>query len=87
MTNFLYRVKRAAKAAGSPDRAETFTVEGRPVTCPHCGSQEFTEGSALLNTRGRTLFGFDWADQAAYTLICSGCGRIEWFVHRPVGER
>ena len=65
------------------DESKQFAVVDRPVRCPHCGSEDFDQGSALLNTAGATLFGLDWANRNAHTLICTGCSRIEWFLDKP----
>ena len=65
-----------------PDPSE-YVVAGRPVRCPHCGEGKFAASRALLNTRGRTAFGVDWADPSATILICAECGRLEWFATEP----
>ncbi len=61
----------------------TYHLEGKSVTCMHCGGQEFDRGSALLNTPGMTFFGLDWANRTATILSCRRCGRIEWFARAP----
>lgn len=61
----------------------TYEVKGRLVTCPQCGHEHFSEGSAQLNTAGMTFLGLDWADRSATILICKQCGRIEWYMQRP----
>jgi predicted nucleic-acid-binding Zn-ribbon protein len=83
MDNFWKALKRGAKAAVDSFGPGEYVVEGKSVTCPHCGNQEFTEGSAQLNTAGMTFVGLDWANKSAYTLLCSKCGRIEWFMQKP----
>ena len=60
-----------------------YSVAGRTVRCPHCTHTKFAPGSALLNTAGRTFFNLDWTDPSATILICSECGRIEWFAQEP----
>lgn len=83
MSSFWTALSRAATAAtGALDPAEYF-VEGKKVTCPHCGNQTFAIGSAQLHTAGMTFIGLEWAQQSAYTLLCSKCGRIEWFMQKP----
>ena len=37
----------------------------------------------LPNSRARSAFNVDWADPLAATLVCAGCGRIEWFAAEP----
>ncbi len=80
MGNFLHALKRGYQAAFGPQEYE---VEGKQVQCSHCGNQTFAEGSAQLNTVGLTFLGLDWANKSATTLMCSACGRIEWFGQRP----
>ena len=60
-----------------------FTAAGAPITCDQCGNDEFLPGRAQLNTVGLTFLGLDWANQSAYTLMCSQCGRIEWYGLEP----
>lgn len=62
-----------------------FEVAGIPVTCSHCGGDEFEKQEALLNTRALTLFDLDWANAEAAALVCRRCGHIEWFLD-AVGE-
>jgi hypothetical protein len=62
-----------------------FRVGGVMVRCSHCGGEEFDTGSALLNTRGRTLLGIDFTDRGANLLICTQCTHVEWFVDEPEG--
>jgi predicted nucleic-acid-binding Zn-ribbon protein len=81
MGGFWNGLKRAVKSlADGPDQ---FEVEGKPVRCPHCGHDRFAEGEALLNTVGMTALSMDWANRTASTLMCAGCGRIEWFGQKP----
>jgi hypothetical protein len=60
-----------------------YEVNGKTVTCQHCGHDGFVESKALLNTPGLTFLGLDWANEQAVTLLCSECGHIEWFVKVP----
>lgn len=83
MGKFWKALKRGAKAAVNSFRPGQYVVEGKNVTCPHRGNQEFAVGSAQLNSAGMTFIGLDWADKTAHTLLCSNCGRIEWFMQRP----
>ena len=54
--------------------------DGTNIACLHCGHDLFHKGTALLNTRGMTFFGFDWLNESAVTLICKRCGYIHWFL-------
>jgi hypothetical protein len=83
MGRFLESLKAGAKGFKEANAPTGFAVGGRPVRCPHCGEGRFAVGSALLNTRGRTVFNVDWADPSASILICAECGRIEWFAQEP----
>jgi predicted nucleic-acid-binding Zn-ribbon protein len=83
MGQFFEALKAGARAFIDPPEALQYAVAGRIVKCPHCGETRFTTGSRLLNTRGATFFGFDWANSEAMVLICAECGRIEWFATEP----
>ena len=83
MGKYIKALKRAAKATTDSLGPGQYAVDAKKVTCPHCGNQEFSEGSAQLNTAGMTFIGFDWANKSAHTLLCSKCGRIEWFMQNP----
>jgi predicted nucleic-acid-binding Zn-ribbon protein len=84
MGNTLRALQRAvaagAKAAFGPNEYE---AGGKQVLCTHCGNSTFNHEKALLNTAGRTLAGLDWTDKEATILVCSKCGRIEWFANTP----
>jgi predicted nucleic-acid-binding Zn-ribbon protein len=83
MAKFFDAVRRGFKAMADANGPGRFAVEGKAVTCPHCGHDTFAEGSILLNTVGMTFFGLDWANRTASTLMCAQCGRIEWFGQKP----
>ena len=83
MARFFEALKAAARAFKEGTQPAEYTVAGRPVRCAHCGERQFAPGSALLNSRSRTVFNVDWADPMASILICAECGRIEWFMDEP----
>jgi uncharacterized protein len=83
MANFWQALGRAAKATRESMGPCPYSVNGKKVTCIHCGEAEFTEGSAQLNTAGMTFIGLDWANRSAHTLLCANCGHIEWFMQKP----
>ncbi len=83
MSNFWTALTRAAKAAAGAFGPSKYSVEGKEVTCPHAATKNSLRGSAQLHTAGMTFIGLEWAQQSAYTLLCSRCGRIEWFMQRP----
>ncbi len=84
MGDFWKAFKSAAKATKGALGPGSYRVKEKEVICSHCGYSEFTEGSAQLNTAGMTFIGLDWANKSAYTLLCSNCGHIEWFMQKPV---
>lgn len=57
-----------------------YEIAGLPVTCAHCGGEEFDERSAQLNTAGATFLNLDWANSSARVLVCQSCGHLEWFL-------
>jgi len=56
-------------------------VKGRAVRCPLCGHEWFWEKKVLLNSRGKTFFGLDWADREARAMVCDDCGHVLFFAH------
>lgn len=83
MATFAERLRRAVRAAESVWEPGPYRLEGKTVTCPQCGGTEFAHGTAQLNTAGLTFVGLDWTNKSAHTLMCSECGRIEWFGQEP----
>lgn len=83
MSSFMNGLRSAYKTLTVEFGPGRYTVEDKPVRCPHCGGEEFAEGEALLNTTGMTFLNLDWANKSASTLMCAVCGRIEWFGQKP----
>ncbi len=87
MANFFKALKSGVagfvEGIAEGEQPKGYAIAGRPVKCPHCSNSTFIQGSALLNSRGRTLFNLDWTDPAATILVCAECGRIEWFAQAP----
>ena len=83
MGHFFEALKAGARVFKEGPDPSGYAVAGRPVRCPHCGTQKFTQGTALLNSRARTAFNVDWTDPSATLLVCAECGRIEWFASTP----
>lgn len=54
-------------------------VGGHLVKCPTCGGARFWSRRSVLNTRGATFFGFDWANRGIVNLVCADCTRIVSF--------
>jgi len=84
MGRFFEAVRQGVRATHDQDGPAQFTIDGRPIRCPHCGGGRFGIGRAQLNTAGMTFFGLDWADKSATTLLCAECGNIQWFAQSPV---
>jgi uncharacterized protein len=83
MGRFFDAVKAGVAGFKEGTEPSEYSVAGRPVRCPHCEHTKFGSGRALLNTAGRTFFNLDWTDPSATILVCSECGRIEWFAQEP----
>jgi len=79
MGHFFKALKAGVKGFMEGPDPTGYTIARRPLRCPHCSGTKFFPGSALVNTRGATLFGLDWANAGATVLICAECGRMEWF--------
>jgi predicted nucleic-acid-binding Zn-ribbon protein len=79
MSGFIENFKRGLEG----DDSKQFAVADVQAKCPHCGGVEFDEGYAMLNTAGLTFLGLDWANREANLLICTNCGRVEWFLQEP----
>jgi predicted nucleic-acid-binding Zn-ribbon protein len=60
-----------------------YSLEGKPVHCPHCNSDQFESGEAQLNTAFATLIELDWINKSATILTCNSCGQIQWFGKQP----
>lgn len=65
--------------AGS-DQVEVEMSSGQKLTCLVCRHDRFHERNSLLNTRGATLLGFNWANREATNFVCAQCGYIHWFL-------
>ena len=61
---------------------ECHTAGGRVVRCAHCGSISFTSQRILL-TELFTALNVPVPTREALILICTGCGKFEWFA-QPV---
>ena len=61
---------------------DVYVIAGTPLVCSHCGYEHFDRDQVLLNTRGMSFLGLDWANGSADVYLCKNCGHIEWFVER-----
>ena len=64
-------------------QASTHTVHGKALSCAHCGHDRFWTRGTLMNTRGITFFGLDWANKEADNYVCDQCGHVMWFLQKP----
>lgn len=61
-------------------QVEERSVNGNKLTCPVCGHDRFWFRTTLMNTRGATFLGFDWANKEAENYVCGQCGYVMWFM-------
>jgi DNA-directed RNA polymerase subunit RPC12/RpoP len=54
-------------------------VKGRSVRCPMCNHEWFWEKKVLLNSRGMTFIGLDWANRESRAMVCDDCGHVLFF--------
>ena len=55
---------------------------GHKLTCTVCEHGRFWSRRTLMNTKGATFFGFDWANREAVNYVCERCGYVFWFLER-----
>ncbi|MFC5402709.1 hypothetical protein [Cohnella soli] len=55
----------------------------RTISCPCCGNDSFDKDFRMLNSRGASFLGLDWANKNATILICDNCTHILWFMSEP----
>ncbi|MGO9199116.1 MAG: hypothetical protein ACLQM8_01085 [Limisphaerales bacterium] len=71
MTTKISAFKRAVKAAKhdmmEPQR---YGAHDKPFACPFCGHDQFRRGDFIF------LY-------AMHTLVCGGCGHVEFFKKKP----
>lgn len=60
-----------------------YVAGGKPMACGTCGGRDFIRSEAQLHTQGMTFFHLEWLGQTVHVLICSSCGRIDWFARKP----
>ncbi len=54
-------------------------VKGKAVRCPMCNHEWFWEKKVLLNSRGMTFIGLDWANRESRAMVCDDCGHVLFF--------
>jgi hypothetical protein len=81
---YIRECKCGHKFVADPDRVgkepRRVTIAGYELKCNHCGGNAFTGREALLNTAGMTFLDLEWLNASAEVLVCSRCGRLEWFL-------
>ena len=70
MTTKASPLKRAVKAAKQAMGSQRYGAKDKPFACPFCSYDRFHHGDyiALLEM---------------YTLVCGGCGHVEFFKKKP----
>jgi len=61
------------------ERTLVFHVAGEAISCTHCGNNHFRDRRSQLNTWIASAMDFDFLNRSATTLICTKCGKIQWF--------
>ena len=64
------------------EKGMVLEVEGKTVPCPICGHDRFWTRKTLMDTRGASFFGVDWASDSAVNYICNRCGHVLWFMRK-----
>lgn len=55
-------------------------VHGKALQCMHCGHDRFWTRTTLMNTKGVSFLGLDWANKEADNYVCDLCGYVHWFL-------
>jgi ribosomal protein S27AE len=78
------RLASPAARSSPPRREEGVSLEvgGKQIPCPICGHDRYWTRKALMDTRGASFFGIDWANPTAENYICVRCGYVLWFMNR-----
>jgi uncharacterized protein with PIN domain len=74
---------RDVKRSNDDSSIGQYSLDGKPVRCPHCNGAHFKADEAQLNTAFATLLDLDWTNKSATILICNSCTQIQWFGTRP----
>jgi uncharacterized protein with PIN domain len=72
-------LKAAAKAFVAPPSAQSFTVAGKRVECPHCENVLFRKRKGSVHTAQSSVTNTEWLDVEACVLVCANCSRMVWF--------
>ncbi|MEW6195332.1 MAG: DNA-binding protein [Bacteroidota bacterium] len=63
--------------------AQEYEIAGKKIICQTCGNDTFHYRDAILDTAVASFFGMEWANKRAALLICTKCGKIEWYLEKP----
>ncbi len=55
-------------------------IKGNKLICPICRCTSFWTRKTLMNTRGASFLGLDWANNNATNYVCDNCGYTMWFL-------
>lgn len=72
---------------GHEHKVHSYSIAGKPISCPQCSGTSFAFSSAQLHSQGMTFFQLEWLGQCAYVLICDTCSHIQWFGREPEETR
>jgi len=61
---------------------DNIEIKGNKLICPICKGHNFWNRQTLMNTRGATFLGFDWANKEAVNFVCDNCGYVFWFLEK-----
>jgi predicted nucleic-acid-binding Zn-ribbon protein len=70
----------------SAEKASKRTIDGHPLRCPVCAQDRFWKRQTLMNTRGLTFLGVEWANKQAVNFVCDSCGYVMWFLRNDAEE-
>lgn len=76
-----------SKALNGEESGDRYRVAGKPVRCPHCGGERFFERDVLLDGRGASMLGLEWAGKGATALVCAACGHADLFAEAGLIEK
>lgn len=57
-------------------------IAGHALKCQHCDHNRFWQRKTLMNTRGLTFLGMEWANKESENYVCERCGYVTWFMRR-----
>lgn len=61
---------------------EYFVRKGLKLECVICKGYLFWTRNTLMNTKGMSLAGLDWANKNATNYVCDSCGYVHWFLEK-----